>query len=329
MTENRPVVRYEALNGKRNPSRIPGTNRMKIEQKISNTGFSIFMRQLHVLALVQHSTSTENMNNRTMADLLSFVPWDGDVSEKKIATCIDKLKEMGFPLLTSQGGARVMLERELSGNEMLEVLPYYLNLVSDTMGIRDCFKSYVENHGTRSLWIIGRIYFASLQKKKIELTYRPARSTEPELYRLNPYRWIYRDNAVYLVAKTVKHDISLFRLNRIRDVAITGEGFSDEIPSADELLKYSMGAYISSTLHHVKITFPADMRERVQEDFGHLELSLDDTSNPGFIDASFTVCDLVTVCQTIFGYNGRVKITAPDEAVSEMKRMLQQNIAAY
>ena len=302
---------------------------IKIEQKVYNTEFSIFMRQLHVLALMQHSTSGENMNYRTMADLLSLVPWDEDVNEKKIARCIDKLREMGFPVHTSQGESRVVLEKELSDDEMLEVLPYYLNLVSDTMGIRDCFKSYVQNHGSRSLWIIGRIFFASLQKKKIELTYRSLKNSEPEKYILNPYKWVFRDNAVYLIAKTNKRDISLFRLNRIRDVVISGESFGDSIPTANELLKYSMGAYISDTRYQVKIRFLPDMKERVEEDFGHLEPVLDYRSEPGYIHASFTVCDLGTVCQTLFGYYGRVKIIQPEEAISEMKMMLEQNTASY
>ena len=89
-------------------------NEIKLEQKVSNTEFSIFMRQLHVLALMQHSTASENMNYRTMADLLSLVPWDEDINEKKIARCVDKLKEMGFPVHTAQGETRVVLERELT-----------------------------------------------------------------------------------------------------------------------------------------------------------------------------------------------------------------------
>jgi predicted DNA-binding transcriptional regulator YafY len=302
---------------------------IKLEQKVSNTEFSIFMRQLHVLALMQHSTASENMNYRTMADLLSLVPWDEDVNEKKIARAVDKLKEMGFPVHTAKGETRVVLEKELSDNEMLEVLPYYLNLVSDTVGIRDCFKSYVQNHGSRSLWIIGRIYFASLQKKRIELTYRSLKSREPETYILNPYRWVYRDNAVYLIARNTKKDISLFRLNRIRNVVIKDEIFDDIIPTAEDLLRFSMGAYISDICYNVVIRFKPEMKERIEEDFGHLDPIFIESEKSDYLDAGFTVCDLRTVCQAVFGYCGKVKIVAPVEAVEEMKRMLNSNIGVY
>ena len=299
---------------------------LKLEHKVSNTGFSIFMRQLHILALMQHSTAAENMNYRTMADLLALVPWDEDVNEKKIARCVDKLKEMGFPVHTAQGESRVVLEKELTQKEMLEVLPYYLNLISDTMGIRDCFKSYVQNHGSRSLWIIGRIYFASLQKKKIELTYRSLKKSEPEKYILNPYRWVYRDNAVYLIARNIKRDVSLFRLNRIRDVAIKDEIFDDIIPTADELLRYSMGAYISEECYDVVVRFMPDLKERIEEDFGHLDPIFVEGSDTEYLEAEFTVCDLESVCKAVFGYYGDVKIVAPAEAVDQMKRMLEGNM---
>jgi len=306
-----------------------GLNEINLEQKVSNTEFSIFMRQLHVLALLQHSTTLENMNYRTMADLLDLVPWDEDINEKKISRCVDKLKEMGFPVHTAKGEPRVVLEKELSNAQMLEVLPYYLNLVTDTMGIRDCFKSYVQNHGSRSLWIIGRIYFASLQKKKIELTYRSLKHGEPEIYLLNPYRWVYRDNAVYLIARNMKTDISLFRLNRIRDVVIKDELFDDIVPTADDIMRFSMGAYIGDVCYNVVIRFMPDMKERIEEDFGHLDPLFIETSGAEFLEASFTVCDLGTVCQAVFGYCGKVKIVSPDKAVDEMRGMLKGNMAGY
>ena len=301
----------------------------KLEQRVSNSEFSIFMRQLHVLALIQHSTSPENMNFRTLADLLDLESNEEPVNEKKIARSVEKLKEMGFPLHTAQGEARIVLDRMLSDEEMLDVLPYYLNLVSDRAGIRDCFKSYVKNHGSRSLWIIGRIYFASLQRKKIELTYRSLKKSEPEKYTLNPYRWIYRDNSVYLIARSVSGGISLFRLNRIMDVVIKDETFNDIIPTADQLLRFSMGAYISDNYYDVVIRFMPDMKERIDEDFGHLDPLFVESVNADYLEAAFTVCDLGTVCQAVFGYCGDVKIIAPAEAVDEMAKMLKGNLAVY
>ncbi len=287
------------------------------------------MRQLHLLALVQHNASAENMNYRAMADLLSLISGDEEINDKNMATFAEMLREMGFPVNFTGDEPRPVLEKELSVDQILEILPYYLNLISDTMGIRDCFKSYVQNHGSRSLWIIGRIYFASLQKKRIEMTYRSLEGGEKEKLILNPYRWIYRDNAVYLIARNIKADISLYKLNRIGDVLIRDEIFNDIIPEAGELLRYSMGASVGDNYYNVILRFMPEMKERIEDDFGHLDPLFIETPGSGYLEAGFTVCDLGRVCQAVFGYCGRVKIVAPKEAVDEMKRMLDWNMQNY
>lgn len=305
---------------------------INIADKVSKTQFSLFMRQLHILALVQHSSTSENMNCSTMSGLLSMEPGKDDVTEKMIRDSVTKLIEMGFPVQMEKGAPRVSLERELTDSEMLEILPYYLNIVSDTMGLRDCFKSYVGNHGSRSLWIIARIYFAACEKKQIKLWYRSKKKSGPEEYTLNPYRWIYRDNAVYLIARNVGRDgenISLFRLNRIRDLGVTESIFNDDIPSADELMQYSIGAFISSRLYKVKLRFRQEERDNIEEDFGHLDIKFSGADRDGCIDASFTACDLINLCESVFSYSGKVKIVEPREAVEQMKEMLKENLQVY
>ncbi len=301
---------------------------VKITDKVSKTQFSLFMRQLHILALVQHSSLSENMNCSTMSGFLSSEPGKNDVTEKMIRDSVTKLIEMGFPVQMEKGAPRVALERELTTPEMLEILPYYLNIVSDTMGLRDCFKSYVENHGSRSLWIIARIYFAACEKKQVKLLYRSKNKIGPEEYTLNPYRWIYRDNAVYLIARNVGRDIeniSLFRLNRIRDLRVTDSIFNDDIPPADELMQYSIGAFVSSRLYDIRLRFRPEEKESIEEDFGHLDVRYSDDKD-GCIIGSFSACDLINLCKAVFSYSGRVKILEPREAVQQMKEMLTENL---
>lgn len=305
-------------------------NDIKIADKVSKTQFSLFMRQLHILALVQHSSSSENMNCTTMSGLLSREPGKDDVTEKMIRDSVAKLIEMGFPVQMEKGAPRVGLERELTDSEMLEILPYYLNVVSDTMGIRDCFKSYVGSHGSRSLWIIARIYFAACEKRQIKLTYRSKNKSGAEEYTLNPYRWIYRDNAVYLIARNVGRDgenISLFRLNRIRNLRVTEISFDDDIPPADELMRYSIGAFVSTTLYNVKLRFSPEEKESVEEDFGHLDVRYSNDKD-GYVIGTFKVCDLINLCKAVFSYSGKVKILEPREAVDQMRKLLENNLKA-
>ncbi len=189
----------------------------------------------------------------------------------------------------------------------------------------------MNSHGSRSLWIIARIYFAACEKKQIRLSYRSKNKSEPGEYILNPYRWIYRDNAVYLIARNIARDdenISLFRLNRIRDLMVTDNYFDDEIPAADELMRYSIGAFVSSSRYNIKLRLKPEDRENIEEDFGHIDIKFGDPDSDGCIHASFKACDLINLCKVVFSYSGRVKIVEPAEAVDLMRGMLQGSMRA-
>jgi hypothetical protein len=295
---------------------------------VDKTRFNVLKRSLHILALIQHS-SGENWNARTLSDVLSRVPGEKTLDTREIDTCLKKLKELGFPVRTSKGGRNICLDSPLSDNEIIESLSFYMNAVIDAIGIRDCFSSYVRESGTRSLWLIGRVYFASLAKERIILSYHSTKNTEYKDYHINPYRWIYRDNAVYLVGKDITKGIRLFKLNRIRDMSLTDEHFDDDIPSTDDLLKTSLGAFIGSECFRVVIEYPEEYAGRVYEEFGRLELTSEPSVRDGYLRTGFTACDLLTVCTKVFGYGGEVTIIEPKEAREEMKSLLLGNMKAY
>jgi hypothetical protein len=286
------------------------------------TKFSIFRRSLHVLAMIQHSDG-DSWNASTLANLLCVIPGEEDVSEKKIAICFDKLREMGFAVSTGKGERRVCLERPLSDSEMIDVLLYYMNSAVEEMGIRDCFKSYVAANGQKSLWIIARIYFASLEKKKIELRYRSESSGHTKDYRLHPYCWVFRDGAVYLFAYNEERKLkSLFRLNRISNLEVLADEFDDDAASASDTLRKSLGAFIGDTVHRITLSYPSKLHNRIIEEFGRLELSFAEPVNDAET-VSFEACDLISVCRTVFPFAGEVVITEPAEARKEMKRLIE------
>ena len=117
-------------------------------ENATDTKFIILLLSLHVLALIQHF-DVEPRNAKTLADLLSNVPGEEIVSEKQVMKCFETLKEMGFPVCTEQGSRRVCLDKELSADEMIEVLLYYMNAAVEEMGIRDCFRSYVKKNSSK------------------------------------------------------------------------------------------------------------------------------------------------------------------------------------
>ncbi|MGL4369801.1 MAG: WYL domain-containing protein [Spirochaetota bacterium] len=293
------------------------------------TQLLVIQRSLHILALVQHATD-EKWNKKTLADILSFISYEGDepLTNKKIESCISWLKNSGFPLETQKGCDRMSLSQELSTDQILDIVALYFPLAINTMGVRDCFRPFVEKNSSRSLWMIARIYFASLEKRKITIHYIPETGEEKE-HVLSPYHWIYRDSSVYLAAANGAGDIRLYKFTRIKDLFVTDEHFNSDVPSADELMKYSMGAFISNTRYDICIEFESTVRQRIIEDFGRLPFTEEKSPQEGFSRICFTVCDLLSVCRIVFGYCGRAVIVSPKEARHEMKRLIEGNAGQY
>ncbi|HOQ13041.1 MAG TPA: WYL domain-containing protein [Spirochaetota bacterium] len=297
--------------------------------RISKQNFNIFIHQLHIIALIQHSTLSENINCRKIADFFGSENFSDFLTERQVLHAVNRLKEMGFPVKTLKGSNRICLERELTDEEMLLILPFYLQLVTDTIGLKDYFKKYIETHRNKSIWLLGRIYFASHERRKIKIKYKSNEKEEPEDYIINPYGWVYRNDAIYLVAKNLKrNNISLFKLDRIKDMEVMNDLFHEEIPSMAELFSKSVGAFIGESSHKVELTFSATDKELIFEHFGHIKPEFTSLNN-GCMQACFEASDIINVCKIVFGFEGRVKITGNSIVVEEIKKLLRQNLENY
>ncbi|HON17203.1 MAG TPA: WYL domain-containing protein [Spirochaetota bacterium] len=296
---------------------------------IGRQNFNVFMRQLHIIALIQHTTSFENINCSKIADFFESENFSDFLTERQVYHAVEKLKRIGFPVNTNKGSNRIYLTRQLSYEEMLNMLPFYLQLVTDAAGLKDYFKRYINTHGNKSLWLLGRIYFASCEKRRIKIWYRSREKEEATSYTINPYRWLYRDNAIYLMAKNlIRDNISLFKLDRIKDLELTEDFFEEEIPSTDELLSKSVGAFIGHSFHKVELSFAETYEELIFEHFGHMNPDFESLQN-GFMKASFEASDIINVCKIVFGFEGKVKITGDAVVVEEMKNLLRKNFGNY
>jgi len=292
-----------------------------------DTQFVIIKRALHILSLVQHS-SGEKWNKTTLANALALISNGDDFSTKKVDPALSWLKASGFPLDITKGSTSICLDRPLTETEILKVLDLYLPLAIETVGVHDCFAPWVRENPSRSLWTIARIYFASHEKRKIILKYVPE-SGEEKSYLLVPFYWIYRDSSVYLAAKNQRGEKRLYKLHRIKDVKMTDDHFSDDAPPADELMRFSMGAFINDTRYNVTLEFHSDVKQRIAEDFGRLECSYSAADIADHERVSFTVCDLLSVCRAVFGYEGKAVIISPEEARETMVEMLNVNREKY
>ena len=68
------------------------------------------------------------------------------------------------------------------------------------------------------------VYDALLREKRLELSYRPRRSTQNEHYRVNPIGLVVRDSVIYLVATLAENEVlRQFVLHRVKSAQVLDE----------------------------------------------------------------------------------------------------------
>ena len=294
------------------------------------TRVDILRRACHVIALVQNGNDRFNWNRKTLSDSFAGESMpdnaESDVTPKQVGASIELLRTMGLPVPKGRGNNRINLTRELTFDEQMLILRFYMHQIVKEIGISDYLAKYIRNNKNRSLWMLARIYFASVDKSRVCLKYGP--SAEPQDYIVHPYDWVYRSDAIYLVALREKDGVTgLFRLDRIREIDVMDTHFDEEVPDVQELFRYSLGAFIGNKTYDVVIEYSEAVRERVEEDFGHIELVT--SAAGGLLRSSFKIADLAMLCRVVFPYCGAVHIVSPPEARDEMVKLLKGNMALY
>jgi len=296
------------------------------ESLVLKAKVEILRRALHILGLIQNGSDPCDWNRQSLADIFTSETGNmEDVTAKKVDSSLNLLDELGIPVNMEKGARRITLVQPLTEEQSMLAIRYYMHMVVEELGITDYLKKYVDRTGNRAVWIIARIYFAVVRKQKVNLTY----DGEDNCYTIHPYGWVYRGDAIYLVAKRDKDgNIGLFRLERIRDLEVSDNTFPEDLPDISELFRHSLGAFIGTKVYNVVIRYDNEIGDRVREGFGHIELETVQKDGDSS-ESTMRISDLTSLCRIVFSYGGGVRIVSPPEAVDEMKKLLDGNASLY
>ncbi len=293
---------------------------------------NIIRRYLHILALLQNNKDPMDWNGSTLANALSLDEHPGKpLSDKAIRDYInDHLKgELELPIDMEKGARRIELSEPIENSLLDRIISIYsLFVVSDTSR-DDVLRSFIKKHPLDCLWILARIYFAKLEKKRIEFDY-----TSNSGYRLtkclaNPYHLVIRNNNLYLVARLVNKDEPwLFIVSRLENLKVIDQHFNEQIPPIEEIFKDTLGSFIGEK-YNVKIRFDKDLRIVMEQILGVLEPDIREVEGTDCCTAAFTVSDDQYLCKQLFLYGNKVEILEPKELRDLMINMLKQSMNNY
>lgn len=289
-------------------------------------------RYLHALALLQGSGSDpSNWNSNSLADILSL----DEEEESKIAdTSILKyikenlIEEFGLGISLERGSRRIVLDSPLDPEMAGRIASIYSSFVVKDSAREMVLKNFTRKHPYDCLWILARIYFAILERRRLSFEYSPDGS---QVYQntVNPFHLVFRNNNLYLVCRLLSNgQILPLVVNKIENLRITDDEFKEDIPSLDEVFKDTLGSFIGKK-YKVKIRFARDIYAMIYDILSILEPQYTEHQDGDYFEADFTISDDKYLCMQLFLYGDRVEILEPLELKRTMMEMLEKSISVY
>ena len=300
----------------------------------------VMRRFLHVIGLLQNPSDPYEWNGKTIADLLSedcddIYSDDSRISPKSIQDYIDKKlkKELNLNIKKQRGGKRIELS-EIDDKLMADLINHYSLFVVHDSAREDILHRFMEKHKLDCLWMMARIYFASLTGNLISFKYESRSSGAEKEYVVKPYYMVIRGNNLYLVGEnTEKQRRVLFIFAKIKEKSLKVLDINFDAgrkPSIEELFEGSISAYIGMK-KRVKLRYSKKAAEYVEEIIESInpEIRIIDGNTKYDYEAEFDVADDVYLCKQLFTWGSETKIVSPAELRDKMKSMLENCLKNY
>jgi hypothetical protein len=290
----------------------------------------IIKRYLHVLALLQNNKDPVDWNSSTLADILSMDEADSVLTDKSVRDYIHKylMDDLGIDVVTVKGGRRTEITGELDPDFIFKALSVYSSFVVFDSTKNVILESFIKKNANISLWVISKIYFASIEKRIISFNYMSHKSSESHRYMVHPYHMIFKNNNFYLVAGRDESPDSLFLMNKIENLKVEGDFFSEDVPPAEDVFTDKFGSFIGES-SEVKIKFSAEIYNRLEQVLGVLEADVRKMPSGDCYEAVFSITDDLYLCRQLFMYGSNVEIISPLSLRNKMKELLENGLSVY
>ena len=295
-----------------------------------DTQLNVLRRYLHVLALLQVQEDGQNWNASTLADILS-VDEPGDVLEaKSIRDYINDylVNELGLDIEKKPGGRKTGLAVPIEKDLLMRLAMVYANFVAVDSSREIILTKLAQAHPHDALWLLGRIYLATRERRRITFDYTTNSNAEIHGCAVHPYHLVFRNNNLYLAALSeYSGKIQLFIVNRITGLEVTGSSFPEEIPAVGDIFRDTLGSFIGRK-YNVVIRFSEEARIQLEQILSILEPEISEDER-GWLRASFTSSDETFLCKLLIPFGSSVEILEPITLREKMLDMLRQSLSVY
>ena len=289
----------------------------------------IIRRYFHVLSLLQNRNDLQEWNSNTLADIISC-ELDEPLSDKVIRDDIAKYIEgdLGLSVATKQGSPRSRLSGEIDEDTLQNLLMTYSGFVVSDLSREIALGTLVREHRETCLWLLARLHFAIIQRKKIRFDYTTMHG-ETRSVTTCPFHLVHRENKIYLVGQgEMDDDPHPYILSRMRNLVVLDASYSRSVPPLRELYRYSYSAFIwADDPVEVKIRYKTSIGAGIRTEFSSLSPEIREDGEWG--EMSFLVWDFEAVCRQLFFYGADVEILSPSCVKDWMVEQLKSSLSVY
>jgi len=175
---------------------------------------------------------------------------------------------------------------------------------------------------------IARLLDAILHQHRLDMRYHSLSSRREKRYRIDPYRLVYAQGALYLFAYVPRYQqMRTFAVDRIRHLAPLDETFAPVEDLSNTVFPHSLGIH-HGTPEHIELEFASDVAPYVQERTWHPSQALL-TRRDGTLVVTMNVCTDGALRSWIRSFGSSVRVKAPMTLVQQIAGDLDRARSRY
>ncbi len=175
---------------------------------------------------------------------------------------------------------------------------------------------------------IARLLDATLHQRAIEMRYHSASSARTKRYTVEPYRLVYAEGGLYLLAFVPEYDqLRTFAVERIEALTVLESTFERRVDVDARPFDQSLGVNMGTPVR-VELAFAPRTAAYVRERIWHPSQTVQDQPD-GSARVSLEVCMDWALTSWILSFGPYVRVLAPEPLVAEIRGALEKARTLY
>jgi len=174
---------------------------------------------------------------------------------------------------------------------------------------------------------ISQLLDATLQHRRALMRYHSFSSDREKEYLIEPYRVVFAQGALYLVAFVPEYgQTRTFAIERIKSLSVTEDRF-DPVEADEEAFAHSLGVH-QGVPERIEIDFDASIARYVRERLWHSSQEVAERSDGG-IRLTLNVSNDVALRSWLLGFGALARVVSPPVLANDIARELDRARARY